>query len=154
MTAGCPGCEGRSGLLVASAECAAAALVLAEREFSDPAYFAVHRLTVAAYMLQHPDVSSEHAVAVHLGALRGAVELGLDSEANGKRVRWLAGELRRNPPGRLARPADRGVITVTDVVAAGSADEHCAVVRRWAAAVLAAWTAANPAAAAPGSRTP
>lgn len=139
MTAGCAGCEGATGPFVPSPQCGEAALVLAEREFSDQACFAVHRLTVAAYTLQHPDVSSDHSVAVHLGALHGAVVLGLDVEANSRHIRWLSDELRSRPPGRLVRPTNRGALTVTDAVAATTAAEHCAVVRRWAAAVHAAW---------------
>jgi len=144
MTAGCAGCEAGAGPYVPSPECSAAALVIAEREFADQAYFAVHRLTVAAYALQHPDSVREHSLAVHLGALHGAIELGLDVATNGRRIRRLSDELRSHPPGRLARPADRGAITVTDVVAARSATEHCAVVRRWAAEVHRAWSPRTP----------
>ena len=121
MTAGCAGCEAGAGPYVPSPECSAAALVIAEREFADQAYFAVHRLTVAAYALQHPDSVREHSLAVHLGALHGAIELGLDVATNGRRIRRLS-----------------------DVVAARSATEHCAVVRRWAAAVHRAWSPRTP----------
>ncbi|MEV1294858.1 DUF5946 family protein [Pseudonocardia sp. NPDC049635] len=143
MTAGCAGCSASTGPYLPSPECSSAALVLAEREFSDQEYFAVHRLTVAAYTLQHPDSVSEHSLAVHLGALYGAVVLGLDVAANGRRIRRLSAGLSRTPGPPLVRPAHRGELTVTDVVAAGSAAEHCAAVRRWATAVLTPWRVEN-----------
>ncbi|MBW0115118.1 DUF5946 family protein [Pseudonocardia abyssalis] len=139
MTDDCPGCGTGDGPPVPSAACAERALVVAEREFSDPAYFAVHRITVAAYTLQHPASSSGHAVAVHLAALRGAVEQGLDADALGRHVRWASDALRRRPTGPLVPPARRGALTIVDVVAARDAGEHCTLVRRWAAQVREAW---------------
>lgn len=135
----CPGCGTGDGPPVPSAACAERALVVAEREFSDPAYFAVHRITVAAYTLQHPASSSGHAVAVHLAALRGAVERGLEGDALGRHVRWASDALRRRPTGPLVPPARRGALTIVDVVAARDAAGHCALVRRWAAQVWEAW---------------
>lgn len=135
----CPGCGSGTGPLVPSPACAQQALTVADREFSDQAFFAVHRITVATYVMQHPDASSDHVVAVHLVALRGAVDDGLDPEANGKRIRWASGHLRAHPPGRLSRPPDRGALTIDDVVLATTAEEHCATVLRWAAEVWAAW---------------
>lgn len=122
-----------------SAACAERALVVAEREFSDPAYFAVHRITVAAYSLQHPAPSSEHAVAVHLEALRGAVDRGLEAGSLARHVRWASAALRRRPSGPLVPPAHRGALTIADVVAARDAAEHCALVRRWAGQVWEVW---------------
>lgn len=135
----CPGCGLGSGPLVPSPACADHALVVAEREFSDPAYFAVHRTTVAAYCLQHPDASSDHAVAVHLVALRGAVEHGLAAEDNARRIRWAAGRLRAHPPGHIPRPDRRGTLTIAEVAAARDAVGHCAIVREWATQVWAGW---------------
>ncbi|MFC4942613.1 DUF5946 family protein [Pseudonocardia sp. GCM10023141] len=136
----CAGCGTGDGPLVPSPACAQHALTVAEREFSDQAYFAVHRITVAAYVLQHPDASSDHAVAVHLAALPAEAD-GLGPDAGRRRLRWAAEHLRAHPPGRLARPARRGTRTIADVVAARTAEEHCATVTRWAGQVWTAWHA-------------
>lgn len=117
-------------------------MAVAEREFSDPAYFAVHRLTVAAYTLQHPDSSTLHAVAVHRAALEGAVARGLQGAKLAAHVRWASAQLRRHPPAPLVPPRDLGTLTIADVVAAPDAATHCAVVREWAAQVWAAWSPA------------
>lgn len=135
----CAGCGTGAGPLVPSTACAERALVVAEREFSDPAHFAVHRITVAAYTLQHPASSTEHAVAVHLAALRGAVDRGLEAEELGRHVRWASDALRRTPSGPLVPPVHRGALTIVDVVGASGAAGHCALVRRWAAEVWEAW---------------
>lgn len=135
----CSGCGSGIGPRVPSPSCAHQAQTVAAREFSDQAYFAVHRITVAAYALQHPDASSDHGVAVHLVALRGAVDQGLDAEANARRIRWAAARLREHPPGRLTVPITRGTTTIADVVLAGTAAEHCAIVLRWAGDVWSKW---------------
>ena len=129
---------------VPTPECEARALVVAEREFSDPAYFAVHRVTVAAYQLQHPGAPTAHSLAVHRAALEGALVHGLEGEALGRHVRWAAAQLRRRPPAPVDPPAHRGDLTVADVVAARDAATHRAVVRRWAAQVHAAWDRGGP----------
>lgn len=137
----CAGCGTGTGPLVPSPACAEQALVVAEREFGDPACFAVHRLTVAAYTLQHPERSSTHSVGVHLAMLEAAVGRGMDGDALARHMRWASAELRRHPVPRPVPPAHRGTLTIDDVVAAPDADAHCAVVRAWAAQVWSAWGA-------------
>lgn len=68
-----PGSEEESARLVPSEDCARMCAQALTREYSDPAYFVVHRLTVAAYALQHPDTIKPHSVAVHLTTLCLAV---------------------------------------------------------------------------------
>jgi hypothetical protein len=136
MTAGCPGCAGGPPPLLASADCAALALVVAEREFADPRYFAVHAVTAAAYRVQHPDTVKPHSVAVGLVVLQGA---DLDAEALQKRIRWAAPLLRAHPP-TLTPPSVRWRRTIDDVVAARDPDEHAAMVRAWAEELWAGWS--------------
>jgi Family of unknown function (DUF5946) len=70
----CPDC-GASG--VASQDgCRALLAEVGGREFADEAFFQVHRLTVDAYCLQHPDVymKSSKSAAAHLAAMCWSME--------------------------------------------------------------------------------
>jgi len=142
VTVGCPGCEGGPAPLLASEACAAQALVVAEREFGDPQYFAVHAVTAAAYRVQHPDTVKPHSVAVGLVVLQGAVEQGLSGEALQKRICW-AGPLLRAHPVLLVAPEVRWALTVDEVVAARTPDEHGAAVREWAEQLWTGWAAVH-----------
>ncbi|WP_457632164.1 DUF5946 family protein [Oceanithermus desulfurans] len=110
------------------------------REYSDPAYYDVHRLSVDAYAVQHPGSPSRlsiQSVAVHLIRLCLFLEHGLSPEnANQAMLEaakhkdmfvWL------NPPESL------GPLTAADVVKAASIQEHKALVRAWAEGAWAAW---------------
>lgn len=110
-------------------------LVLA-REFSDPAYFAVHQLTVAAYRLEHPEGTGEHTLAVLQAALRAAVDDGLDGPALRVVVRRAGVRLRADPPPARERRTSDGPSGIHAVARAGGAQEHCALVRAWAARVV------------------
>jgi hypothetical protein len=136
VTTGCAGCAGGPPPLRASEDCAAAALVVAEREFADQRYFAVHDVTAAAYRVQHPDTVKPHSVAVGLVVLQRA---DLDAEALRKRIRWAAPLLRANPP-TLVPPSLRWRHTIDQVAAARNPDEHAAMVRAWAAELWAGWS--------------
>ncbi len=111
------------------------------REYSDPAYYDVHRLSVDAYAVQHPGLPSRlsiQSVAVHLIRLCLFLEHGLSPENANQamleaakhkdRFAWL------NPPESL------GPLTVADVVKAGSVQEHKALVRAWAEGAWTAWS--------------
>lgn len=121
------------------AACADAFDLLLAREFADPAHFAVHQLTVAAYRLEHPTGSSDHTLAALLCVLRAGVDDGLDGPAVRRHVAWASQRLRERPPGPVPRPAGRARLRATDVAAARDVDEHCALVRAWAAQVLEVW---------------
>jgi hypothetical protein len=112
---------------------------LLAREFEDPEYFAVHHLTVAAYRLEHPGETSDHALAVLLGVVRAAVDGGLDGPALRRHNAWVSRRLREHPPGPVPRPDGRAATRVTDVARARDAAEHCVLVRRWAAQVWEVW---------------
>jgi hypothetical protein len=63
------------------------------RELGDKARYPVHRLTVSAYALQHPDeyCRSEKALATHLTAFCVAFEYDGDSDVGRALKRWLDG---------------------------------------------------------------
>lgn len=121
------------------AACAAAFDLLLAREFSDPGYFAVHQLTVAAYRLEHPGGSSDHTLATLLCVIRAGVDDGLDGPALRRYVGWATQRLRDDPPGAVPRPPGRARLGAIDVATARDAHEHCALVRSWAAEVREAW---------------
>jgi hypothetical protein len=144
----CPGCGGRfedvdgptHRYMESSPGCWAVYGEVLAREYSDPAYGRVHRLSVDAYAVQHPgrpSPQSIQSVAVHLIRLCLILETGVDlhrandvikaaaeSEEN---YRWL-------PP-----PSSLGAVTVADVRKAQDADEHEKLVRSWAASAWMAW---------------
>lgn len=113
--------------------------LLLARGFEDPEYFAVHHPTVAAYRLEHPGDSSDHAPAVLLSLVRAALDGGLDGPALRRHNVWISRRLREHPPGPVPRPEGAAGMRVTDVVRARDAAEHCAQVRRWAAQVWEVW---------------
>ncbi len=119
--------------------CAAAFDLVLAREFEDPAYFAVHQLTVAAYQLDHPEGASDLAITRLLSVLRAAVVDGMDGPALLRHNRRESHRLRVHPPGPIARPRERAATGILDVAAASDADAHCTVVRGWAAQVWAVW---------------
>jgi len=98
------------------------------RAYNDPGYARTHRLAVDAYSLQHPDefMRSAKSFAAHLTGAAAALERDDALAVNDAVQRWLS----TNP--RLERPeppADRGSITIVDVVRADGAPS----VRDWAA---------------------
>jgi Family of unknown function (DUF5946) len=111
------------------------------REYEDQRYFVVHRLTVDAYAVQHPGIPSRQSiqsVGVHLVRLCGFLEHGLAAdEAN---AAMLAAARHKAQYRWLDPPAFLGALTVADVEAAQSVDEHMTVVRRWAAQMWEVWS--------------
>jgi hypothetical protein len=110
------------------------------REYADQAYFAVHRLSVDAYAVQHPGHPSPQAVravAVHLVRLCLLLERGLPMQrAN---AAMLKASEREESYVWLEPPTSRGSMTVTDVWKAEGVEAHMAAVRRWAESAWTAW---------------
>jgi hypothetical protein len=143
----CPGCgvelpvhEGPVHRYMASSPaCWAKYGELLTREYSDPAYFRAHRLTVDSYAVQHPGQPSPQSiqsVAVHLMALHVILELGFDDDRARTLLRTAADH------GRfvwLEPPTVRPVATVLHPLAADSAEAHAVAVREWALAAWATW---------------
>lgn len=111
------------------------------REYEDRRYFAVHRLTVDAYAVQHPGTPSRQSirsVGVHLVRLCLFHEKNLAPEAANDAM--LAAEKHKATYHWLEPPADLGAVTVADVEAAAGIEDHIAMVRRWAAQMWDVWS--------------
>lgn len=111
------------------------------REYSDPAYFDVHRLTVDAYAVQHPgatDRQSIQSVGVHLIRLCLFLEHGLTAE-NANNAMLEAGKNKHSFV-FLEPPRNFGTITAADVYKAKSVKEHKAIVKEWAKTAWDAWS--------------
>ena len=145
----CPGCGARFPALEgpvheymeSSPGCWKAFGELLAREYADRALFAVHRLSVDSYAVQHPGGTSRQAiqsVGVHLARLCLFLERGLTpEEANAAMLRVGKQKAAMH---FLSRPPSLGAITVADVVAAPDADRHVHVVGQWARTVWNAWS--------------
>lgn len=110
------------------------------REYSDPFYFEVHRLTVDAYAVQHPgskDRQSIQSVGVHLIRLCLFLEHGLTAE-NANDAMLEAGKYKQSFTW-LEPPISLGAITTAKVAKAKTIEEHKAIVRAWAQSSWAAW---------------
>ena len=110
------------------------------REFSDYRYGRIHRLTVDAYSLQHPDryMRSGKSFAAHLTGMYAALE-GEDALSTNRVVqKWLSTNPQIDKPAYL--PGRRGDLTVTYIHGAADADEHIERVREWAREVWGAWS--------------
>jgi hypothetical protein len=109
------------------------------REFSDYRYGRVHRLTVDAYSLQHPDkyMRSAKSFAAHLTGMCAALEHEDASTLNQTIQKWLSANPRIDKPAHL--PERRGDLTINYLHGAPDADAHVARVKEWAREVWAAW---------------
>jgi hypothetical protein len=143
----CPGCgalfqvsDGPAHRYMESSPgCWAAYGEVLAREYSDPRYMSVHRLTVDAYAVQHPGHASPQSiqsVAVHLIGLFLTLErqwpaiqvtAAIKRAADQATFEWL------QPPER------RGAITVADVAPAQTPEKHQSEVHVWAKSAWAAW---------------
>lgn len=144
----CPGCgadiprvEGPvHRYMESSPSCWAAYGELLAREYCDPAYLAVHQLTVDTYAVQHPghpSPQSIQSVAVHLISLYFVLELGLPHQKATAIIKHCADSMRFT---WLEPPASRGGITAFDVLQASTAKAHCDLVQRWAGEAWNAWS--------------
>ncbi len=135
----CSGC----GLAVAggTAGCQAIMDELLARDFSDAAYFRVHRMLVDTYALQHPDrycVSAKSAAA-HLSGLCMLIERGGSKAVGSESLRrWLNGPARIEKP---AFPAHRGTLTIDEARSAATPEAYAQAVERWARSTWAAYAA-------------
>lgn len=125
----------------ASPACWAAFGELLAREFQDPAYGWIHRHTVDVYTVQHPgtnDRRQRQSVALHLIGLCHWLEHNMDMRRLNPITQRLAGESR---DWQWLEPPIMYELTVLDVLAATSADEHGHLVRAWAESVWESWSA-------------
>ena len=132
---GAPGVGGLGG-------CQALFGRLGEREFSDPAYYRAHRLTVDAYCLQHPEqfMKSSKSAAAHLAGMCWSMERGRSLHLPAPLKRWVDGPrsfVRVAPPS----PLDRGRVTLLSLVGALDADDYERRALEWARSAWEAWSA-------------
>lgn len=113
------------------------------KEYSDPAYMKVHRLTVDAYALQHLGVEQPKTIQsmnLHLLALCAALEHGIDYGFIPKIMNdRLVVYKDKNVFSWLAPPKSLGAVTIADVAHAHTADEHSKLVLSWAKDVWKQW---------------
>ena len=111
------------------------------REYSDPHFMRVHRLTVDAYAAQHPgkpERRSTQSVWVHLTGLFLVLEKRLPDD-HVRRVMSLI--TKEAGPLHWLEPPIRFGCTVGDVIQAPDAAAHAELVRQWADDVWRAWGA-------------
>lgn len=124
----CPGCWEVYGTILA-------------REYSDPDYYPVHRMSVDCYAIQHPGTPSPQSiqsVGTHLIRLSLFLEGGLNqNQANNAMLKAIK---QKENFVWLEPPESRGEITVIDVVDANSAKEHIKLVKQWAESAWEAWS--------------
>ena len=132
--------------MLSSAGCWAAFGAVLAREYADPGLFAVHRLSVDAYAVQHPGLPSSRpatqSVGLHLARLTLQLERGLSPERANAAMLQLAEHKARFH--WLEPPASLGAITVAQVAPLLDPVQHAAAVRAWARAALDAWQAHRP----------
>ncbi len=111
------------------------------REFSDYRYGKIHRLTVDAYSLQHPDdyMRSGKSFAAHLTGICAALENDEDALALNQTVqKWLSTNPKIDKPVQI--PERRGNLTIAYIQSAVDADEYGKRVREWVQDVWSAWS--------------
>ncbi len=116
---------------------------LLAKEFGDPAYMKVHRLTVDAYALQHLGIESPQTIQsmnLHLMALCAALEHDIEYDFIPKLMNKRLKEYKEKGIFTwLTPPESLGGITVIDVVKATTPEEHSKLVLEWAKSVWNAW---------------
>lgn len=137
----CIGCRGRVPLIQgaqhpyvgASAGCWAVYSEVLGREYADFRYAPVHQLTVDSYAIQHPGTATRRAqrsVALHLASLYHMLELGQRQDQARSALKQLADSDQQfdwlEPPDFL------GELSIVNVHAAQSAEEHKHLVTEWA----------------------
>lgn len=145
----CPGCglilppeDGpRHPYMLSSAACWARFGEMLAVEFSDPAWFGAHQVTVDAYAVQHPgrpERRSIQSVALHLMTLGMMCERKLDPADAPRLHKRMA---HRPEFTWLEPPPMAGRLTVSDVLGAGIPREHERRVMAWG---LDLWEARSP----------
>lgn len=110
------------------------------REYSDFAYARAHRLTVDSYAVQHPgrpSPQSIQSVSLHLISLCLVLEHHVSTQ-RATEVLQESGKYKRGFVW-LDPPSTRGEVSVANVHAAESAEQHIELVWLWAKSTWAAW---------------
>jgi hypothetical protein len=122
------------------AECVKLFEAILAREFSDYRYGKIHRLTVDAYALQHPDayMRSGKSFAAHLTGMCAALEREDALSVNQIVQRWLSTNPQIDKPAHI--PQQRGSLTISYILNAADTEEHIKRVREWAQNIWAEWS--------------
>ncbi|HEX8626087.1 MAG TPA: DUF5946 family protein [Allosphingosinicella sp.] len=139
--------------------CQARYEALLARDYEDSAFFAVHRMFVDTYSLQHPDryCRSAKSLAAHLVGLGLILEAGIPAASGAPALRaWLDGRRELEKP---ELPEARGEITLGDVETISEPGPWRGAVRAWAVSTWQAYSGLHPlarswAAEAGGQRRP
>ena len=110
------------------------------REYADPSFGALHRLTVDSYAVQHPgrpSVQTIQSVCLHLVSLHLVLERGLAASYATRVMGTLTRAKERFV--WLSPPASLGAVTVADVAGATEPSQHEERVRAWAESAWSAW---------------
>jgi len=114
------------------------------KEYGDPAYMSVHRLTVDAYALQHVGIKSPQTIQsmnLHLMALCAALKHNVTYDFIPKIMNKLLKEYKDKEAFTwLAPPHSLGELTITDIVKAETPEEHTRLVHDWAKSTWDAWS--------------
>jgi hypothetical protein len=113
---------------------------LLAREYQDPRYMRVHRLTVDAYAVQHPGVDTPQArnsVGIHLCRLFLLFEHGWAIERANAAMITITAKKHAYP--WLTPPPRIGPLSVRLPLAATTPEEHAERVEQWARSVWNAW---------------
>ena len=130
--------------LGASAACWTLYGEVLEREYSNPAYMAVHRITVDAYAAQHPGKEESRTVQsinVHLVGLYLTLERKLHPDFARRAIAALTRE--KDQLHWLEAPTPLGEIRVDDVLKAATPEEHAIRVTEWGGSVWQAWSSCH-----------
>lgn len=149
----CPGCGARfptsagpiHSYMESSPACWAAYGEVLAREYSDIRFGARHQLTVDSYAVQHPGRASSQSiqsVGLHLISLCLQLEQGADSIRTREILQRSKSFVERFA--WLEPPADRGSVTVADVLQMDSAQEHIDRVDLWSRSAWNAWRVHHP----------
>ena len=137
-----PASEGKTHpYMVSSAGCWSTFCALLAREYADPALFAVHPLSVAAYALQHPGERPSRPAIVSVGLSLARLFLLLERGLPPARASFALTQLAEHKSRIqwLEPPASLGAVTVAEVASSAEPAELEAAVRAWARSVLDAW---------------
>ena len=106
----------------------------------DPSF--IHQLVVDAYTAQHADQNTK-PIAVAFALI--GLFLHIEKEYSGRQVQQahMALAKRRKQWPAFPLPAERGAVTVADVVTVPPGPERDAAIERWCASVWEAWSASH-----------
>lgn len=111
------------------------------REYSNPAYYKVHRLSVDAYAVQHPGSPSRQSIqSIGLHLIRLCLFLEHDLAAENANTSMLKAAKFKHNFVWLEPPVSLGSLTVADIVKAKTVQAHKSGVKAWAESAWVSWS--------------